>query len=86
MPAKPKSKTTKSTPVDDKHLYLGNKNLPTEKAEFEWTAEMVKDLKKCKRNLLYFADNFFTIINLDRGRENKAVQVPEAGSPVIERQ
>lgn len=54
---------------ESKHLYLGNKNLPTERAEFEWTPAMVKDLKKCKRNLLYFAENFFTIINLDRGRE-----------------
>lgn len=52
-----------------KNLYLGNKNLPTDRAEFEWTAAMVADLKKCKKNLLYFAENFFTIINLDRGRE-----------------
>ena len=48
---------------------MGNRNLPTDKAEFEWTPKMVSDLKKCKRNLLYFAENFFTIINLDRGRE-----------------
>ena len=48
---------------------MGNKNLPTSKAEFEWTKEMVADLKKCQKNLLYFAENFFTIINLDRGRE-----------------
>ena len=52
-----------------KHLYMGNKNLPTGKAEFEWTKQMVVDLKKCQKNLLYFAENFFTIINLDRGRE-----------------
>ena len=52
-----------------KHLYLGNRNLPTANAEFEWNEQMVKDLKKCKRNLLYFAENFFTIVNLDRGRE-----------------
>lgn len=30
---------------------------------------MVADLKKCQKNLLYFAENFFTIINLDRGKE-----------------
>lgn len=48
---------------------MGNKNLPTGKAEFEWTKQMVVDLKKCQKNLLYFAENFFTIINLDRGRE-----------------
>lgn len=48
---------------------MGNQNLPTSKAEFEWTPTMVRDLKKCQKNLLYFAENFFTIINLDRGRE-----------------
>lgn len=55
--------------TNPKHMYLGNKNLPTEKAEFDWTTKMVSDLKKCQKNLLYFAENFFTIINLDRGRE-----------------
>ena len=63
-----------------KHLYLGNRNLPTANAEFEWTEKMVADLKKCKRNLLYFAENFFTIVNLDRGREkNKAISMSEKG-------
>ena len=52
-----------------KHLYMGNQNLPTGRAEFEWTPKMVSDLKKCGKNLLYFAENFFTIVNLDRGRE-----------------
>lgn len=53
----------------DKHYYLGNKDLPTSSAVFEWTPRMVKDIKKCHKNLLYFAENFFTIVNLDRGRE-----------------
>jgi len=60
---------TKKQDVDPKHVYMGNKNLPTSKAEFEWTSKMVKDLKKCGQNLLYFAENFFTIVNLDRGKE-----------------
>lgn len=63
------TETTKKPKVDPKHVYMGNKNLPTGKAEFEWTSKMVVDLKKCQKNLLYFAENFFTIINLDRGRE-----------------
>ena len=63
------TETTKKPKVDPKHVYMGNKNLPTGKAEFEWTSKMVADLKKCQKNLLYFAENFFTIINLDRGRE-----------------
>ena len=66
---KKKTTTTKKEVVNPKHLYLGNKNLPTERAEFEWTPKMVTDLKKCQRNLLYFAEHFFTIINLDRGKE-----------------
>ena len=61
--------TPKKPKVDPKHVYMGNQNLPTGKAEFEWTPTMVRDLKKCQKNLLYFAENFFTIINLDRGRE-----------------
>ena len=36
--------------------------------EFEWTPEMVKTLKKAKQNILYFAENFFYIVNLDRGK------------------
>tara|TARA_R100000808_G_C2155553_1_gene168644 strand:- start:41399 stop:43177 length:1779 start_codon:yes stop_codon:yes gene_type:complete len=54
---------------DDQKYYLGNKNLPRPDAEFEWTPEMINELKKSKRNILYFAENFFYIVNLDRGRE-----------------
>lgn len=52
-----------------KGYYMGNERLPTRDAEFEWTKEMVKDLKKCGQNLLHFAENHFTIVNLDRGRD-----------------
>ena len=54
---------------EDKQFYLGNKKLPRPGVEFEWTPTMVKDLKKCKQNILYFAENFFYIVNLDRGKE-----------------
>ena len=50
-------------------FYLGNPNLPTENTQFEWTPSMIRELKKAKQNLLYFAENFFFIVNLDRGRE-----------------
>ena len=55
--------------IKDNNFYLGNKNLPRPDLEQEWTPEMVRDLKKCKKNILYFAENFFYIVNLDRGRE-----------------
>ena len=49
--------------------YLGNENLPTTEAKYEYTAEHVSELKKCKQNLLHFAQNYFFIINIDSGRE-----------------
>jgi len=52
---------------EDKY-YLGNKDLPNANMEFEWTPEMVKTLKKARQNILYFAENFFYIVNLDRGK------------------
>jgi hypothetical protein len=53
----------------ESRFYLGNKKLPRADAEFEWTPEMVRSLKKCKKNILFFAENFFYIVNLDRGKE-----------------
>ena len=53
----------------EKRFYLGNINLPRSGVEFEWTPEMLNNLKKSKRNILHFAENYFTIVNLDRGKE-----------------
>jgi hypothetical protein len=53
----------------DQNYYLGNPNLPTQNTQFEWTPEMVKELTKCKDDILYFAENYFYIINLDEGRQ-----------------
>jgi hypothetical protein len=52
-------------------FYLGNKNLPRPDAQFDYASNpaWVADIQKCKKNILYFAENFFYIINLDRGRE-----------------
>ena len=50
-------------------FYLGNPNLPAADARRAYEPWMVKEMKKCKDNILHFAENFFYIINLDRGRE-----------------
>lgn len=50
-------------------FYLGNQRLPTVDTKHEYTPEMINELKKCKKNLLHFAENYFFIINLDRGKE-----------------
>lgn len=49
--------------------YMGNPNLPTKGATFDYTAEMILDIDKCKKDILYFAENYFFILNLDEGRQ-----------------
>jgi len=58
------------TKKQKQQYYLGNENLPTQDAQFDYSAhpEWVEDLVKCKRNILYFAENFFYITNLDEGK------------------
>lgn len=50
-------------------FYMGNQNLPSKGASFEYTKEMVDEIDKCKNDLLYFAENYFFILNLDEGRQ-----------------
>jgi len=56
---------------NNKQYYLGNKNLPTVNAEFDYASnpKWIADIQKCRKNILYFAENFFYIVNLDRGKE-----------------
>ena len=56
-------------PQQDNMYYMGNKNLPNVNWKGEYTKEQVKSLTKAHKNILYFAENFFYIVNLDRGRE-----------------
>jgi len=58
-----------SNPIDEKQFYRGDKKLPKEDAQFNFTPAMVKELKNCKDNIVHFAENHFTIVNLDRGKE-----------------
>jgi phage terminase large subunit-like protein len=54
----------------EKQFYLGNENLPTIEAQFDYSShpEWVEDIAKSRKNILYFAENFFYIINLDQGK------------------
>lgn len=52
----------------DKQFYLNNPALPTSRASFEYTPQMIKDIKKCGQNILHFAENFFYIIDPDEGK------------------
>lgn len=55
--------------LKNKQNYLNNPNLPTVDSQFEYTPEMVRDIKKCAQNILYFAENFFYIVSLDEGKQ-----------------
>jgi hypothetical protein len=55
--------------LKNKQMYLNNPNLPTVNSEFEYTPKMIADLEKCSKNILYFAENYFTIISLDEGKQ-----------------
>jgi hypothetical protein len=50
-------------------FYLGNSNLPTAQTEYDYTPQMIKELAKCRKNILHFASNYFYIINVDDGRQ-----------------
>lgn len=50
-------------------FYMGNPNVPSRGAEFEYTAEMVREIEKCKNDILYFAENFFFILIPGKGKE-----------------
>lgn len=56
-------------PIDPSFYYRGSKNVPVAGAQYEFTADMVEELKKCKENIIYFAENFFFIVSIDDGKQ-----------------
>ena len=50
-------------------FYMGNPNLPVGGAEFEYTAEMWSEIDKCMKDVVYFAENYFFILNVDEGKQ-----------------
>ena len=46
-------------PIDEKQYYRGDRNVPKEDAQFEWTPKMVKEIKKCKEDITHFAESHF---------------------------
>lgn len=53
----------------DPTVYMGNPNLPSSKAEYEYTPEMIKELKWCSEKITHFAENYFYITTLDEGKK-----------------
>lgn len=63
------SKIINQEPIDPSFYYRGSKHVPVAGAQYEFTADMVEELRKCKNSVVYFAESFFYIVSLDRGKE-----------------
>lgn len=61
----------------DPTIYMGNPNLPSSKAEFDFTPEMIKELRKCKKDISHFAENYFYITTLEEGKQKIALFRPQ---------
>lgn len=55
--------------LDYDQSYLRNKRLPRPDAQFNWTPEMIAEIKKCKDDIHYFAEKYFHIVTLDEGKQ-----------------
>jgi len=55
--------------LDYDQSYLRNKRLPRTDAEFEFTPQMMAEMKKCKEDMKYFAENYFHIVTSDDGKQ-----------------
>lgn len=51
------------------YSYLNNTRLPAANSEYAWTSERIKELDKCRKNILHFAENYFFITTLDEGKK-----------------
>ena len=52
----------------EEQYYRGDKGLPTADSRYEWTPDMILALQRCQNDIKYFAENFFTIVDLSDGR------------------
>lgn len=49
--------------------YRGNPNIKGPGEVINYTKEHIEELKKCMNDVVYFGEHYFTIVNLDRGKE-----------------
>jgi hypothetical protein len=75
-------KIINENPINDSFFYRGMRNIPVADAQYEFTPSMVEELRKCKNDIVYFAENFFYITALDRGKEK--INLYDAQKEVLE--
>lgn len=47
---------------------MGNQNLPSKGTVIAYTPEQAKEMQKCAKNILHFAEKYFYILNVDKGK------------------
>jgi len=62
---------------NNQQFYLGDPNLPTPNATFNYTPEMVREIKKCGSKIRYFAENYFYITTLAEGKQKIKLYRPQ---------
>lgn len=53
--------------MNSRKTYLGNANLKAAGVQIEWTKEQALEMAKCKRDPIYFAENYIKIVHVDHG-------------------
>lgn len=69
---------------NDKFLN-NNENLPITQPNLEWTTAMLEEYKKCKEDVIYFAENYFYIIVLDAEPPRQKIQLYDAQKDAIKK-
>lgn len=49
--------------------FRDNPQLPSRQTTIEYSPDMIKEIHRCSKDIIYFAERYFHIINLDRGKE-----------------
>lgn len=49
-------------------FYLGNRKIKRDGVEIIYTPEMIEEIQKCREDVLYFAERYYTIRTLDHGK------------------
>ena len=49
-------------------MYMGNSNLRKKGEQLKYTEEQIQEYIKCKKDIIYFAEKYFYIVTIDRGK------------------
>jgi len=49
-------------------MFLGRPNLRGEDEQYEFTEELLEEYFKCAEDIVYFAEKYFYIVNIDEGK------------------